>query len=292
MRNSFTLTFAAALAAAIVVSAAVAPFVAVAVAWLGFRFPFPRIFDRVVMVALFAAMALIWRRLNLPELLRRGFASPRVNARRALRGFGVAAAVISIFLAAALAIGAIGHGRIHHAAHLVPKYLLSAIAIGLLEEGFFRAVLFGGMRDEFGRTGALLASSLVYAMAHLVRAPAHFYVTTLEPGAGFRTLAMSFAQFSHPSAAVPTLVGLFLLGIVLAEGYLMTGTVYFSAGLHAGFVMGAKLWPRLIAYRAHLPGWFTGWGHIPLISGVGGWVAAAVLLLLLRRLSGSKSAAV
>lgn len=292
MRNSFTLTFAAALAAALIVAAAVAPLVAVAVAALGFRFPFPRIFDRVVMVTLFAAMALVWQRLNLLELLRRGFANPRVNARRALRGFGIGLAIVAVFFLIALAIGAIGHARVRHSEHLIPKYLLSAIVIGLLEEGFFRAVLFGGMRDEFGRAGALVASSLVYAMAHLVRAPAHFYVTTLAPDAGFRTLAMSFAQFSHPSAAVPTLIGLFLLGIVLAEAYLMTGTVYFSAGLHAGFVMGAKLWPRLIAYRAHLPGWFAGWGHIPLISGVGGWIAAAVLLLLLRRLSGARSTTV
>jgi membrane protease YdiL (CAAX protease family) len=292
MRNSFTLTFVVALVVAIVAAAVAAPFVAVAIAALGFRFPFPRIFDRVVMVALFGAMLAIWRRLNLMKLVGRGFAEPRVNARRALRGFGVGLTVIAAFFAIAILMGASGHARIDHAARLIPKYLLSAIAIGILEEGFFRAFLFGGMTEEFGRTGALLASSAFYAMAHLVRAPAHFYVTTLEPGAGFRTLAMSFAQFSHPAAALPTLAGLFLLGIVLAEAFVTTGTVYFSAGLHAGFVMGVKLWPRLIAHPARLPGWFAGWGHIPLISGVGGWIAAGAILIMLRKLAGTRGAAV
>jgi membrane protease YdiL (CAAX protease family) len=292
MRNSFTLTFAIALGAAIVAAAIAAPFAAVAVAALGLRFPFPRIFDRVVMVALFGAMLVIWRRLHLMKLLRRGFAGPRTNATRALRGFGVGLAVIGGFFLAAILMGASGHARIDHAAWLLPKYLLSAIVIGILEEGFFRAFLFGGMREEIGPTAALVASSAFYAMAHLVRAPAHFYVTTLEPGAGFRTLAMSLAQFSHPSAALPTLLGLFLLGVVLAEAFVMSGTVYFSAGLHAGFVMGAKLWPRLISHPARLPQWFSGWGHIPLISGVVGWIAAAAILVLLRRLAGTRGAAV
>jgi membrane protease YdiL (CAAX protease family) len=292
MRNSFTLTFAIALVAAIVAAAIAAPFVAVAVAALGYRFPFPRIFDRVVMVALFGAMLIIWRRLRLMTLLGTAFAAPRRNGARALRGFGVGLAVIAGFFLAAVLMGASGHARIDHASRLIPKYLLSAIAIGILEEGFFRAFLFGGMREEFGPTVALIASSAFYAVAHLVRAPAHFYVTTLEPGAGFRTLAMSLAQFSQPNAALPMLLGLFLLGIVLAEAFVMSGTVYFSAGLHAGFVMGAKLWPKLISHPARLPGWFAGWGHIPLISGVVGWIAALAILAMLRRLAGTRGAAV
>jgi membrane protease YdiL (CAAX protease family) len=292
MRNSFTLTFAIALGAATLAAAVAAPFVAVGVAAFGYRFPFPRIFDRVVMVALFGAMMIIARRLRLMTLLQRGFTAPRRNATHALRGLGVGVAVIGGFFIAAVLMGASGHARIDHAAALLPKYLLSAIVIGILEEGFFRAFLFGGMTDEFGRTPALVASSAFYAMAHLVRAPAHFYVTTLDSGAGFRTLAMSFAQFSHPSAALPTLLGLFLLGIVLAEAFVTTGTVYFSAGLHAGFVMGAKLWPRLISHPGRLPGWFAGWGHVPLISGVVGWIAAAAILVTLRKLAGNRGAAV
>jgi membrane protease YdiL (CAAX protease family) len=292
MRTSFTFTFAIALVLAIAAAALAAPFVAVAVAALGLRFPFPRIFDRVTMVALFAAIVLVARRVQLLALLRRGFANPAANLGRALRGLCVALAIIAIFIALGILMGAAGHARIAHAARLLPKYALSAVVIAILEEGFFRAFLFGGMRDEFGTTGALVASSAIYAMAHLVRAPAHFYVTALQPGLGLRTLGMSLAQFSQPSSALPTLLGLFLLGIVLAQAFLVTGTVYFSAGLHAGFVIGAKLWPKLIPERADLPGWLAGWGHIPLISGAGGWVAAVAILIFLRTLAGARKPAV
>src|SRR5260370_5029633 len=157
--------------------------------------------------------------------------------------------------------------------------MLTAIAIAIIEEGFFRAFLVGGMRNDFGNTGALLASSAFYAVAHLVRSPAHFYVTRYEPAAGLVTLAHSMDQLSHPATAIPTLIGLFLLGIVLGEAFLLTGSVYFSIGLHCGFVLGAKLWPKIILNRAAIPWWLAGTGPVPLIGGAAAWAIAIVILL-------------
>jgi hypothetical protein len=144
------------------------------------------------------------------------------------------------------------------------------------------------MKSDFGPTGALMVSSAIYAVAHLVRAPARLYVATLDLTAGLRTLGLSFAQFGAPLAALPTLIGLFLLGIVLAEAFILTGTVWFSVGLHAGFVIGAKLWPKLMVTHHGLPGWLAGWGRQPLISGAAAWVLALAVLLLLRALSGTR----
>ena len=78
---------------------------------------------------------------------------------------------------------------------------------------------------------------------------------------------------------------LFLLGIVLAEAFLQTGTVYYSIGLHAGFVVGAKLWPDLTSAGVRLPAWLTGWGPQPLISGVAAWAIAPAPLALVRPLT-------
>ena len=124
--------------------------------------------------------------------------------------------------------------------------------IAIIEEGFFRAFLLGGMKGDFGNRVALIASAAIYAVAHLVRSPARFYVTGYEPTAGLITLAHSVDQFTDPAIAIPTLIGLFLLGIVLGEAYILTGSVYFSIGLHSGFVLGAKLWPKIILDRAHI----------------------------------------
>lgn len=286
MRKSFTAKLVAAFLAGLAAAVVLAPFVAVAVAGLGFHFPFPRIFDRVVMIALALVLILWAQELKLVSLLRTGFAGPVVNFAFTARGLLVALGVmVVLFLVASAMEGLPSAG---YAARLLPKYALSAVVIAVIEEAFFRAFLFGGMQGDFGSTGALIVSSTIYAFAHLLRAPARFYATSLDLTAGMRTLGLSFSQLSAPLSALPTLIGLFLLGVVLAEAFILTGTVWFSVGLHAGFVVGAKLWPKMMVTRRGLPGWLAGWGRQPLISGAAAWVAALAVLLLLRALAGTR----
>ncbi|MGC2277732.1 MAG: CPBP family glutamic-type intramembrane protease, partial [Candidatus Binatus sp.] len=154
---------------------------------------------------------------------------------------------------------------------------------------FFRAFLLRGMTGDFGNRVALIASAAIYAIAHLVRSPARFYVTGYEPAAGLITLAHSIDQFADPAIAIPTLIGLFLLGIVLGEAYILTGSVYFSIGLHCGFVLGAKMWPKIILNRAAVPWWVAGGGAIPLIGGAAAWVIAIGILAALRQITGAKN---
>ncbi|HKM99647.1 MAG TPA: CPBP family intramembrane glutamic endopeptidase [Candidatus Binataceae bacterium] len=284
MPKSFTARFLVALVVGVAVAVVVAPFVALAVAGAGYSFPFPRIFDRVVMVTLAIVIVISARSMRLFPLLRAGFADPIANLPRAGRGMVVALAVMMLLFAAGFAMGGFGHAG--HALRMLPKYVLSAIVIGIIEEAFFRALVMGGMEADFGRTGALVISAAVYSVAHLVRAPAHFYVTALDLTAGVRTLGLSFTQLASPLSALPTLFGLFLLGLALGEAFAVTGTVWFSAGLHAGFVIGAKLWPKLVVAHSALPGWLAGWGHQPLISGAAAWLAAIGVLILLRPLAG------
>ena len=287
---SFTARFALVLVAGVVAAIVLAPLAAVGLSAAGWRFPFPRIFDRTVMATLLIAMIWAARDLNLASLLSRGFRHPATpSIVRAIRGLVVAICAIAILFALALAAGGSGIGIVDHgaAAALIPKYFLSAIAIAIIEEGFFRAFLLGGMKAGFGTRVALIASAAIYAVAHLVRSPARFYVTGYEPAAGLITLAHSIDQFTDPAIAIPTLIGLFLLGIVLGEAYILTGSVYFSIGLHSGFVLGAKLWPKIILDRAMLPWWVAGGGAIPLIGGAAAWAIAVAILMMLRPISGA-----
>jgi len=276
------------LAAGLVAAIIVAPIVAVAVTAAGWRYPFPRIFDRTVMATLLIAMLFAARDLNLATLMSRGFKHPlALSVARAIRGFLVAMCAIAILFALALAVGGAGVGDHTAAAALIPKYLLSAIAIALIEEAFFRAFLLGGMKEDFGNRVALIASAAIYALAHLVRSPARYYVSSYEPAAGLFNLAHSVDQFKDPAIALPTLIGLFLLGLVLGEAYLLTGSVYFSMGLHCGFVLGSKLWPKVILNRAALSWWIAGGGAIPLIGGAPAWVIAIVILATLGPTTGA-----
>jgi len=275
------------LVAGIVAAIIIAPLAALAVTALRWHYPFPRIFDRTVMATLLIAMLFAARDLNLVSLLSRGFRHPaRPSIVRAIRGFVVAMLAIAILFGLAFAVGGGGVGNHEAAAALIPKYFLSAIAIAFIEEAFFRAFLLGGMSGDFGNRGALIASAAIYAVAHLVRSPARFYVTGYEPAAGLVTLAHSIDQFTNPAIAIPTLIGLFLLGIVLGEAYILTGSVYFSIGLHCGFVLGAKLWPKIILNRAAIPWWIAGGGAIPLVAGGAAWAIAIAIFATLRPIAG------
>jgi CAAX protease family protein len=283
---SFTLRFSIVLAAGIIAAVILAPFAGWLVAAAGFRIPFPRIFDRTVMVTVFGAILISARELELHDLLVEGFADPFRGLRRSGRGFAVAIGALALIFATAYTLGGRLPSSLTPAAERLPGFMASAVAIAIIEEGFFRAFLLGGMEEEFGSTSALAGSSAIYAVAHLVRAPARFYVTELEPLAGLRTLGASVAQLAHPIAALPSLFGLLLLGILLGAAFVVTRTVYFSMGLHAGLVIGAKLWPRLVVGRAAVPLWLAGYGELPLISGAAAWIVACALLTVLRPLSG------
>ena len=63
---------------------------------MGFHFPFPRIFDRTVMVTLLGAL-LIWSRsMGFAGLMREGFAAPRANLPRVLIGLAISLGAIAI----------------------------------------------------------------------------------------------------------------------------------------------------------------------------------------------------
>ena len=288
---SFTLRLTIALLIAVAAAALIAPWVAAPVDALGFRFPFPRIFDRVVMATLAVVMILSARPLKLGARLKAGFANPIANLGRVARGFAIAiVAVAAIWIAATLISGSGLAGSLELLTRL-PGTLAAALIIAIIEEAFFRAILLGGMRDDFGSRPALVLSAAVYALAHLVRAPARFQLHGIHPMAGFGVLASSFGQFSDLAVAIPSLIGLFLLGLVLAEAFLLTGTVYFSLGMHAGLVVGAKAWRYVAAAGGAMPIWLVGRTRPPLIGGAAAWIIALVLLLLMKPLVGRTAGA-
>jgi membrane protease YdiL (CAAX protease family) len=282
---SFTLRLTIVIVASLLAAAIISPFAAAAVAGMGFHFPFPRIFDRTVMVVVAIALISQARALRVVPLLRSGFDRPMRNLPRATRGFLIAVAAIATLIYLAVALGAHANTTSASIWRLMPKYLVSAIVIAILEEGFFRAILLAGMEGDFGRTPALLLSSAIYAISHLVRSPAKFYVTGIHPLVGLETLGLSLAHVANPALMLPTFVGLFILGVVLGEAFLETGTVYLSIGLHAGFVLGAKLWPKMTSAGVELPQWLRGYGSQPLISGIAAWAVAIAVLLLIRPLT-------
>jgi len=255
----------------------IAPVVAIALAAGGFSFPFPRIFDRTIMVTLLVTLLLLARRLKVFDFLRRGFGNARVGIGQALSGLTFAAAAIGVLFAFAAIAGGDIRGPVIGASML--RYLPAAALIAVIEEGFFRAFLLAGIEGELGSSGALLASSAIFALVHVIRSPARFYLTRFEPMAGTTVLAAYAERMIHAEAG-PSLLGLFLLGLVLGEAFILTRRAYCSIGLHVGFVLGAKTWR--LAVSGAVPRWLAGPGSVPLVAAPAAWVTSAIMLSALR----------
>jgi membrane protease YdiL (CAAX protease family) len=275
--DSFLLTLLAASGLALGAAVIIAPMAAMAVSAAGFSFPFPRIFDRTVMVTLFATLLVFARPLRLHCFLRNGFANAQAAVWRGLSGVALAASAIGVLFALAAIAGGSIHGGMIAASML--RYLPAAILIAAIEEAFFRAFLLTGMEDELGSSGALLASSAIFALVHVIRSPAHFYLIQFRPLAGAKTLALYVERVFHLEVG-PSLLGLFLLGIVLGQAFVLTRQVYCSLGLHVGFVLGAKTWR--VGVGGAIPRWLAGPGAVPLIAAPAAWLASAIMLGVLR----------
>jgi membrane protease YdiL (CAAX protease family) len=274
--RSFLLAFGTALGLAILAATAIAPMAASMAAATGLRFPFPRIFDRVIMVTLFAALLIFARRLELLDLLRRGFRTTQIGVQQALGGLMLAVGGIGVLFAAAFVVG--GDLRGAAIATSVLSYLPAAILIAVIEESFFRAFLLAGMERELGPPGALIVSSLIFALVHVMRSPARFYLIRFAPMAGAKIVAAYAVRMIHPDNFM-ALIGLFLLSLVLGEAFVLTGQVYCSLGLHIGFVLGAKTWRKAVV--GTVPRWLAGSAPVPLIAAPAAWAISAVILALL-----------
>jgi membrane protease YdiL (CAAX protease family) len=78
--------------------------------------------------------------------------------------------------------------------------------------------------------------------------------------------------FGHPHELMPGFFNLSLAGAVLALAYQWTGNLYFSVGLHAGWIFWLKSYGTLTRVVPGANGWL--WGGDKMING---WVVLPVL---------------
>ena len=86
-------------------------------------------------------------------------------------------------------------------------------------------------------------------------------------------------------AALPQLVGLALLGWLLAAARLRSGALWLPIGIHAAWVATFRV-GRLFFDVRPTPAWLVGTGWPPLVGGAAGWIAVGVAAALLARRRG------
>ena len=124
---------------------------------------------------------------------------------------------------------------------LLPQILIPAVAVSLLEECLFRGLLLG-LWLRFARpAAACLGTSLLFAFLHFLKPPVgtpHLYPA--HALAGLQRLGNICLHFTDPLFFVTDFATLLGVGLILAWARVRTGALWFSFGLHAGWIMTFK----------------------------------------------------
>ena len=245
--------------------------------------PFHRFVNRALLGLALLGLWPLLRSLELRTAADIGLVKPAGQGRRWLAGFALGFVSLAVVAALALAFGARHFADDLSAAGFTKNIFgaaLTAMVVSVLEEVLFRGGLFGALRRAMPWTIALLLSSMIYAIVHFLES-----VRWTEPvtwSSGLAILPQMLRGFTRWHAVVPGFFNLTLAGAILASAYQRTGNLYFSIGLHAGWIFWLKSYGTLTRESAGAATWL--WGTHKLIDG---WLAlpvlAATLLVLVRR---------
>jgi membrane protease YdiL (CAAX protease family) len=204
-----------------------------------------------------------------------GFVRQGRTVRQILQGFALGWASLAAVALLALACGARAFIPTHSGAEIC-RHLLNAIltagVVAILEELVFRGALFGILRQSMPWPAAVVVSSAVYSAVHFIKSG-----ETALPVQWHSGLDVLWAMIAHPPPLVPAFFTLFVAGSILALAYQRTGALYFSMGLHAGWIF----WLKAYGFLSHQVGVHSSfWGTDNLIDGWLAFIALAILFLV------------
>ena len=243
--------------------------------------PFHRFVDRSFLLIALAGLWPLLRELGATSWREVGLVSPAGQLKKLgggrLLGFG------SLAIVAVLALG--GHIRefapnltTHKIAGALLSAAVTAAVVATLEEILFRGGVFGGLRRLLPWKVALGISSAVYALVHFLQRSE--LTGPVRWNSGLALLPQILAGFADWHQLVPGFFNLTLAGILLGLAYQRTGNLYFSIGLHAGWIFWLKIYGAFTTAAAPAVSWFWGTGKM-----IDGWLALVVLSLTLALLN-------
>jgi hypothetical protein len=246
---------------------------------------FSKVLGRFWQLLLLAGVAVAVWRLGLRGRADWGYGLPRAKfLRQASAGFAFG---IATMLPMALVIVTLGIRNL--LPHFDAAMLVSGIAAGVLtglivavvEETFFRGLMFRAVLRESGPAIAIWSTAILYAAIHFF-ARAKIAHAELAWDSGIALLGSALARFADPASIADAFITLAMVGLLLGLVRHWTGSIAAGIGLHMGWVCVIKATSTVTRHdvAAH---WsflvsdfdgFTGWM-------VAGW-SCAILLILLR----------
>ena len=236
--------------------------------------PFHRFMDRSFLILALTGLWPLLRALGATSFTEISLSTSGKPLRNLLGGLAVGFGSLTILAALVM----VGGGRIlNHdfTAHKIISTILgglaTAIMVGTLEEILFRGGIFGGLRRVLSWPFALIISSAVYALVHFLQrtelsGPVHW-------NSGLILLPPMLSGFGDLHLLIPGFFNLTLVGILLGLAYQRTGTLYFSIGMHAGWIFWLKTYGTFTSKGPAMASWFWGSDHM-----IDGWLSTLVLM--------------
>lgn len=256
--------------------------------WQHLNYPFARIFNRIFMILGILLFFPCLRFLKIGSAAALGLTSFRRDYGYILKGalFALASFIIIVMIMATVDVFKPAF-RLTFAEGLERSFkaVMTALTVGLVEEVFFRGLIFKGLFEQWRPMGAFIAANSFYAAIHFIKPAQKYYVQEFDPLLGFYHLAHSFERFLDPWSLLPGFFGLFLLGVVLSYAFVRTGSLYLSMGLHMGWVLGIKSIKVYGNYTRPDLGWFFGSSDPKFVSGVATWIGFIIVALIVHWLT-------
>jgi hypothetical protein len=239
--------------------------------------PFRRLVNRGLIITALIGLWPFLRKLEIRNLKGIGLQRNGHSWRNYCLGFGLGCFTLGIAGAVVL----VGGGRQLKDLKPIGEYFqhvinagMAAVAVGFLEEILFRGALLGALLKRYTFPTALGVSSALYAIVHFFKESESPEIVSWW--SGFKVLADMCSGFFEWYQLVPGFLNLTLVGMILGVFYGKTGTLYFSIGLHGGWVFLGKTYRFLTGSVPDADPWL--WGSRKLVDG---WMVTFVLVILL-----------
>jgi len=231
--------------------------------------PFHRFLDRSFLIFALAGLWPVLRSLGVTSWRDIGIVPPYGQGKKLFGGLLLG--FFSLAAVAGFAIGFGGRGMVqdlaaHKVVGIVFSAILTAVVVATLEEILFRGGIFGGLRRVLYWPFALLISSLIYALVHFLQ-PVQLTGPVVW-SSGLVLLPQKLGGFTDFHALVPGFFSLTLAGVLLGLAYQRTGNLYFSIGLHAGWIFWRTIYSQLTVQVPQTATWLWGTGKM-----TDGWLA-------------------
>jgi membrane protease YdiL (CAAX protease family) len=201
--------------------------------------PVHRVMNRLAMLIALVGLVVLTRRLRLSHRSALGYGLPRGQFLRQLglgwvAGIGLMLPLVALLLV--FDVRQIKPGIDGELPPMILQGLLSGLVIALIEETFFRGILFTAVARTSGARAAIIAPSILYAALHFLGGKLRVPPEDVSWEHGFHVLSRLFERYAQPLAFIDSFLALVALGILLAFVRLRTGAIAACIGLHAAGV--------------------------------------------------------